>query len=166
MRQKKFTDKMSLLSKFSLVCMVALMVFCYTFGRIVTRAYERNMITHAKDDTATFLRKVMGKTFQPHELAELGKNPGSSAFCKKMKPLALDAHFPRIKIWNRDSQIVWSDDKRLVGLTFKENHDLVDALEGGVVSEIKVPGKKEHIHEKHYEQLMEMYVPIHGTRLS
>ena len=161
MRQVKITEKLSLLSKFSLVCVFALMIFGYTFGRIVTQGYERNMIMHSKNDTAVHLRKIMGKTFSSDELTELGKNPGSSAFCKKMKRLALDTRYPRIKIWNKDAQIVWSDNKQLIGLIFNDNDDLQKALAGNIISEIKEPTKAEHIHEKQYEQLMEMYVPIY-----
>ena len=153
---------MSLLSKFSLVCMFALVVFGYTFGRIVTQAYEKNTVAHAKNDTADYLRKVMRKTFEPSEFWELEKKPGSPAFCQKMKQLALASHYPRIKIWSRDAQILWSNDKRLVGLIFKDNDDLEEALQGKVISEIKEPTKTEHIHEKDYEQLMEMYVPIYA----
>ena len=82
-------EKLSLIQKFSSLCILALIFFGLVFGWIVTKALEGNMINHAREDTATFIRKEMGTAFRSDELIEAAKNPGHKPFAKEMEQLAL-----------------------------------------------------------------------------
>jgi len=66
----------------------------------------------------------------------------------------------RIKVWDKDATIVFSDDKSIVGKKFTDNHEFQEAIEGKVEVEIKKPLAAENVAEKGYRQLMEVYVPI------
>jgi two-component system, NarL family, sensor kinase len=46
----------------------------------------------------------------------------------------------RIKIWDRDATVLWSDDERLIGKRFPENPELKEALAGEVAVELKSGG--------------------------
>jgi len=67
----------------------------------------------------------------------------------------------RIKIWDRDATVLWSDDERLIGKRFPENPELKEALAGEVAVELKSGG--DLTRKYHWTQsaaLAEIYVPI------
>lgn len=67
----------------------------------------------------------------------------------------------RIKIWNRDYQILWSNASEDIGKVFRDNHEVEEALEGEVEKEIETHDTKgEHQSEQQYSNFAEVYVPI------
>src|SRR3990172_8938861 len=67
----------------------------------------------------------------------------------------------RVKAWNRDSTVLWSDDSRLIGQQFANNKELRKAFSGNVAVEIKQLGKSEHALDRtEFSILAEVYVPI------
>ncbi|MFA4956824.1 MAG: ATP-binding protein [Candidatus Methanoperedens sp.] len=68
----------------------------------------------------------------------------------------------RIKIFNTNGTILYSDEERLIGQTFQDNLDLNEALKGSIEVEInRGLNKKENIYEReNFSGLMEIYVPI------
>lgn len=70
-------------------------------------------------------------------------------------------HIVRIKIWNREGVLIYSDEKDLVGLRFPENEEFKEALSGKIAMEISSLKKEENIGERgRFARLMEVYVPI------
>lgn len=65
----------------------------------------------------------------------------------------------RIKVWDRNFTIIWSNLTETIGQQFADNHELEEALEGEVEIEIEA-GKEEHVSERHYTEFAEIYVPI------
>ncbi len=67
----------------------------------------------------------------------------------------------RIKVWDRDATVVWSDEPRLIGQRFSEDDELQEALAGEVSVEIKTLGGRENTYERpSYTTLAEVHVPI------
>ncbi|MGH7305722.1 MAG: hybrid sensor histidine kinase/response regulator [Candidatus Rokuibacteriota bacterium] len=67
----------------------------------------------------------------------------------------------RVKVWDRDATVVWSDEPRLIGQRFPDNDDLKEALAGEVAVEIKTLQGREHAYERpSFTTLAEVYVPI------
>lgn len=66
----------------------------------------------------------------------------------------------RIKVWSLDRVVVYSDEKDIVGKTFRDNDELNEALNGKVISEISDLQKSESASEKNFVQLVEIYIPI------
>ena len=72
-----------------------------------------------------------------------------------------DAGVERVKIWNPDGTIVFSNDPEQVGLRPELEEDLEEAFEGGVASEISDLDETENASERELaDQLFETYVPI------
>lgn len=67
----------------------------------------------------------------------------------------------RIKVYNKNSDIIYSDESNLLGKNFSDNKELREALEGEIAVEIKEPLEKENAYEKGYKQLMEIYLPVY-----
>jgi signal transduction histidine kinase len=72
-----------------------------------------------------------------------------------------DAGVERVKIWNRDGMVVFSNDPEQVGLEPELEEDLLEAFEGEVASEISDLSEAENASERTLaDQLFETYVPI------
>lgn len=81
-------------------------------------------------------------------------------FLAKTPHLQFNSEIKRVKVWNRDMVVEWSDDRRLLGQRFPENRELKKALQGKPASELKVLDKEEHRYERQYSRLLELYVPV------
>lgn len=67
----------------------------------------------------------------------------------------------RVKVWDRDATVLWSDKAELIGKRFPDNQELREALAGRVAVEIKERPRGEHAYErKKFSTLAEVYVPI------
>jgi two-component system NarL family sensor kinase len=75
----------------------------------------------------------------------------------------------RVKIWNRDGTVLYSDEPRLIGVTFGLDPDEVRAIDGaGPTAALSDLSKPENRYEETAVELVEEYVPIHtpnGTPL-
>jgi PAS domain S-box-containing protein len=69
----------------------------------------------------------------------------------------------RIKVYDSQGVIIWSDNKGLIGGKFRDNVDLEAALRGEVAASLEAPHKSEHVYERKYDQIMEVYTPIFGS---
>ena len=69
----------------------------------------------------------------------------------------------RIKVWDREGTVLWSDDARLIGRRFPDNTDLRESLAGKITVQIKELVKSEQAFDRgQYPVLAEVYVPIHA----
>jgi signal transduction histidine kinase/CheY-like chemotaxis protein len=106
---------------------------------------------------STFLNKRLKSTdFQgPFDPARLEEIEGL------VRENILSPHIVRIKIWNRDGQVIYSDKKELVGRRFPVEGELKEALNGKIAMEISDLKKEENVSERGlYSRLMEIYVPL------
>jgi signal transduction histidine kinase len=66
----------------------------------------------------------------------------------------------RVKIWNNDGLIIYSDDRQLVGMRYEISPELQETLEGLTVAEISELQKDENIEERGFGELLEVYTPL------
>jgi K+-sensing histidine kinase KdpD len=66
----------------------------------------------------------------------------------------------RIKVYDRTGRLVWSDEPRLIGKTFPDDHALANALRGNVGTVLQAPEGPAHIYEKSRGYVAEAYVPV------
>lgn len=82
----------------------------------------------------------------------------SEAFQTLFDQVKTDSVF-RIKVWDRNYTVLWSNSQELIGKSFPDNHELEESLEGEIEVEIK-KGKSEHLTERAYSNYSELYIPI------
>ena len=73
----------------------------------------------------------------------------------------LGSDIARIKIWSPELKVVYSDDASTIGYTFAASDELESALAGHVASEVSDLSKAENVDDRHYGQLLEVYVPLY-----
>src|SRR5262249_2765248 len=67
----------------------------------------------------------------------------------------------RVKIYDANMTVIWSDEPRLIGAKFPDNPELRRALRGQTVVNLEASEKKEeNVFEPGEPHLVELYVPI------
>lgn len=66
----------------------------------------------------------------------------------------------RLKVYDGEGRIVWSDEPRLVGQRFPDNRYVREALAGQPVTVLERPLRAEHAYERHKAWIAEAYVPV------
>ena len=128
--------KLSLLAKFSLMSFFILAAIGIALGWGIQRHLEKVALQQEAENTiqqvSTFLNKRLKSTdFQgPFDPARLEEIEGL------VRENILSPHIVRIKIWNRDGQVIYSDKKELVGRRFPIEGELKEALNGKIAMEI------------------------------
>lgn len=151
--------RLTLLHRFSLMSLASLFAANIVLGLTVTYVLQQHALESAKDLTAQIVLSESLKEFTEEELA-VPRIDDYEAFTRKIGHLTFGPDVVRIKIWSKDRVVIWSDDRRLVGQTFHDNHELDKAFKGEIPTEISRLGKSEHEFEQPYEKLLEIYVPV------
>ncbi|HEX4724743.1 MAG TPA: histidine kinase [Pseudonocardiaceae bacterium] len=87
-----------------------------------------------------------------------------AAFDAAMRRYVLQGSLVRVKLWNADDTIIYSDEPRLVGQRFPLNGQETAALnDEGSASEVSDLGRPENRFEIPYGKLLEVYVGIRST---
>ncbi len=66
----------------------------------------------------------------------------------------------RVKVWNVDGTIVWSEKKQIIGQNHKANTHFQKALQGKNSFEISDPESSENQSEKDFGKIIEIYTPV------
>ena len=67
----------------------------------------------------------------------------------------------RVKIWGRDSVVLWSDDTSIIGKSFPDNKEYKIAWSGNIEYNVAKPDKTEQMNDKNYDQVLEIYTPAY-----
>jgi diguanylate cyclase (GGDEF)-like protein len=70
----------------------------------------------------------------------------------------------RVKLWNRRDQIVYSNDRQLIGRSLPPSDELKKALAGHVASEVSDLRTAENVADRGHGDLLEVYVPLRFGR--
>ncbi|MGZ8432520.1 MAG: PAS domain S-box protein, partial [Candidatus Deferrimicrobiaceae bacterium] len=154
----------SLLQRFFLFSLAAFLMAGFALGAILTSSIEKSAINRSKNDTARFVAAEVDRMFPGMDFSVPMTGPRYENFQKGASHLKFDPSIKRIKVWNPDSFVVWSDERQLVGKQFPNNKELLGALNGTISSEISSLVKQDNPTERQYHRLMELYIPIRTER--
>ena len=130
----------------------------YTRYEIVKAA----AIEKQKTATAVFIQARVAGLIKPEDFT--GGDPAAQ---RKVFEAFFDAvqspNLVRMKVWNRNFTVVWSNLPELIGQRFPDNHEVEESFEGKVEFEIEKP-KTENVLERQYQELSELYVPISNAK--
>lgn len=146
--------------RFAVTAVFSVLACAILFAWLLESTVRQTVKRNDESQTASFVRHVIATEFgtgffqvnEPIRDIELGK--------RFLTALALEEVF-RIKVYNREGRIIWSDETELLGIRFPDNLLLEQALGGEVTSIIEEPERDEHIFERGtFDRIMETYVPI------
>jgi signal transduction histidine kinase/CheY-like chemotaxis protein len=149
-------------AKFAALSFLCIMAFALSMGVALSSLLTRAVQEWEWENTAALARREVELRGLDTLLAAPRRPPlderTRQEFSRLMQGIP---EVVRIKVWDRDAAVVWSDEPRLIGQRFADNEELQEALGGEVSVEIKQLERREHTYERpSYTTLAEVYVPI------
>ncbi len=125
------------------------------------RAGAGEAMNDVRTHTEVIARTVLESNMSPELIA--GDQAAIDRFDEVVRREVLDGSTLRVKLWDADGRIVYSDERRLIGETYRLEGDKEASLRSGeVVSEISALGGPENRFETELNELLEVYLPIAG----
>lgn len=126
-------------------------------GLLAAELVERQLAAALSEHTAALVTNEARRHLGPTAFDD-GPSPATTAMFESFLG-ELPGIF-RIKVFDPDGQIIWSDEPALIGRAFPDNPPFRRALGGETVSVIGQPKRAEHVHERSHAYVVEVYVPI------
>ena len=126
-------------------------------GLIVGRFFERHVREHEEKHIVNLVQ-----TEALEHLISADFSPAGRPIAREVIDIFL-RELPgvfRVKVYDGTGRIVWSDEPRLIGMSFPDNPSLARALKGEVVTIVGVPKASEHVYERAVGYISETYVPL------
>ncbi|MEE8357827.1 MAG: ATP-binding protein [Candidatus Hydrothermarchaeales archaeon] len=157
---KKLVD-LNILQKFSIVSFVVLLALAFFLGIFITKTIEESKMEQTKTSTVALLKQQTEIHLTPELFAEVDYEKNQEVFELFYKHVGVP-EIIRIKVFNREGTIIYSDEPRLIGTNLAENLEIQKALQGEIGVEIHrdLDKEEEHIYERKYNGLIEFYIPL------
>ncbi len=157
----KFFSGKSLLVRFTLVSLFVTVLIATGLAWRLESALARDAFSGVAANTADQATNVLNKHLTVADLKAALQGERYKEIDTLIHNTLLSANIVRIKIWNRQGLLIYSDDKGIMGKTFPVERDLQEAFRGEIASDITTLQAGENIGERGlYEQLFEIYVPL------
>lgn len=148
---------MSRFQGFLLVSGILIAVVVAAAGFAVGRFFEQHLLAEEAEQTAEVVQNQSRQHLVHGDFASTGQLTSGKGFEALLEGLP---RVFRIKAFDRDGRIVWSNEPRLIGLQFPDNPYLARALQGHVTTVLEAPRRAEHVYEHERRLVAEAYVPV------
>lgn len=156
---------MNLTRTYSVTSLVVIGVLAVALSFQLARSIEQNMVDTAREEMASYVGSMLAGRFGPADLETPKTDPEEyDRMARILGEVTRLDDVARVKLYNLNRRIVWSDRKELVGASFEGNPELEKALKGAVEVEITTPGKAENVLEKNFRYLLSTYLPVTGAQ--
>src|SRR3989304_3619399 len=151
----------TLLVRFTLVTALVTAFVAVGLGWLLSR----QMIDQALDDAARDAHGIVTSliTAQVTPVDFATPTPARvAAWQRRLEHVVGGMDIVRVKVWNAEGRVVYSDDPTLVGKIYplEGNEDLRRALEGHLAMDLSGLEKSENAAERGHRRLLEIYVPV------
>lgn len=148
------------LGKLAFVGIVLSLVVTIVLGFSIERATRR----HILQARIELIENVVDEIEAGHPgLPPAAGTPGYESFDDDVRLRLLGGETLRVKLWEPDGTIVYSDNPNLVGTHFNLSVPAVDALAGNPTSNISDATDPAHADERSTGGLVEFYIPYHDS---
>jgi diguanylate cyclase (GGDEF)-like protein len=154
--------RLSLLARFALLSMVPILALGVVLARDLSQSNRAEAISEARTVAKLTARLRIQPLLSPSDLRAGAFSPQRARRLTATLRSELGSEdVTRIKLWNRGGTVVYSDDPALVDKRFPIGDELKEAFDGEVASEISHLDRAEQAADRHYDELVEVYVPLH-----
>ena len=145
--------------RFAVAGLIALTALVVVGGLVLRNLAEGEAVDDARRLATLAGRGVVEPTFTDAALA--GRPAALARLDRVVQERVLSEDIVRVKIWDPDGRIVYSDEPRLIGRRYPLGPDEREALEAGVTdAELSDLSKPENVFERDDGSLLEVYLPI------
>jgi two-component system NarL family sensor kinase len=152
-----------LLVRFTAAGLIVLLSLAALIAFVARQAGVEQATESARQVTYVTARGVVEPRLDAAVIA--GQPAALTAFDQAMRRYVLQGSLVRVKLWNADGRIVYSDEPRLIGQQFPLGAEEREALQrqGSSASEVSDLSRPENKFEIPYKKLLEVYVGVRGT---
>jgi len=123
----KFFSGMSLLARFTLISFLVTLLIAAGLAWRLEFVLERDALSAVAQNTADQATNILNKSLTVADLTTAFKGERYEEIDALIHNTLLSANVVRIKIWNLDGLLVYSDDKNIMGKTFPLDVELQEA---------------------------------------
>ncbi len=151
-----------LIARFTAAGIVVLLGLAGLLAFIARQAGTDQAVRSAAQTTVVTARGVVEPRLTPEVIT--GQAVALNNFNQAMRKFVLQGSLVRVKLWNAQGKIIYSDEPRLIGRTFTLDENESAALkQGSAASEVSDLTKPENHFEIPYGKLLEVYIGVKGT---
>ncbi len=110
--------------------------------------------------SAQFIRAEAYSMLRAEDFARWRDRETAERFERFFRAALVNPEILRVKLYDTDMRVVWSDELRLLGARFPGNARLVRALRGETVAHIEHVKREENLYERGFTRTVELYVPL------
>lgn len=132
---------------------------------VLLAGYVRSFTTERATSNAATAASLVADAaidplLEPTDFTVIELDPGRiEELDAALRPLLGD-QIVRVRIWAADGRVVYDDDLSTIGTTLPVSDDLVEVLDGAVISEVTELTRYENVLEQDFDRLLEVYVPV------
>ena len=154
----------SLLFRFSLISLFVILLIAAGLAWRLESTLEKDALQAVAENTAEQANNILDHNLTNTDLKTVLQGQRYQEIDALIHNTLLSMNIVRIKIWNRDGLLVYSDDATIMGKAFPISDELTKAFSGEIATEISLLQAEENISERgKYTRLYEIYVPIQPT---
>ena len=126
-----------------------------SLGRSIQAMFLEEAVSDALETPPRLLRQLT-----PEDLTRPMTGERYESFNRFVRDNIVSQNTARVKIWNRQGMVIYSEDPTQIGQVFPIDEHLALALDGQVGKEISVPSGAESARERYLGTLIEVYTPL------
>ncbi|HET7339578.1 MAG TPA: histidine kinase dimerization/phospho-acceptor domain-containing protein [Candidatus Dormibacteraeota bacterium] len=148
------------LVRFGVIALVPVVVLGVVLARALSSDVQQRYLDSSRTSAESLTEVAIQPLFTANELTS-GLSPEDvNAIDGKLQGSAVDTEIRRLKVWNRDGDIVYSDNHALIGKQFPIDDDLSNALGGHSSASITTGQGNENEGDNLAGPLIQVYVPL------
>jgi HD domain len=160
-RQGREPSAPKILRRFSIAALIAFAGVGLGVGDLIASQIRSDSLHNATFHAEFVSEAIVAQALTAQELRQPLHGPQLKRFDRVIHEQALRSGVVRIKIWNADGVVLYSDESRLIGRAFNsETESLQAVLRGGPDTEITNLKERENLFERGFGSLISTYVPV------
>jgi signal transduction histidine kinase len=149
------------LVRFGVIALVPVLVLGALLARALNSDVQQRFLESSRSSAAILAQVGIQPLFTKDEVAGGGLGPDRvSQMDAKLQGAAVSTDVDRVKVWNRQGTIVYSDNHSLIGKTFPIDDDLENALHGHSSASLTTGQDPENAGDTLSGPLIQVYVPL------
>ncbi|MGH3461342.1 MAG: sensor histidine kinase [Kribbellaceae bacterium] len=160
--ERRPVSTVGLLLRFTGAGLIVLVSLAAVIAFVARQAGTEQASDAARQATYVTARGVVEPRLDAALIA--GEPAALDQFDAAMRQYVLQGSLVRVKLWNADGRVIYSDEPRLIGTTYRLGAEEAEALRAQASdSEVSDLSRPENEFEIPYNKLLEVYVGVRGT---
>jgi len=150
-----------LTTRFAIHSSICIGIMTVALWFIVSHYMTNEILDREWETTAEFIRTEVKEFLTAEDFKTKDRKSVGHKFEQLLEHVTLMPNIVRFQVYNPKGVVIWSQDKRLVGKSFSDKHDLREAIGGNVVADVSSLRKKGSTPDP-VQRSVEVYVPVYS----